>query len=128
TQRSALVQASVSAQSALVRQQPARPACAQRPAVSSQESTGRFLPSSQLRGVPATHVPPRQTLGPVQKLPAPQVVPLATAALTHPRAGSQESVVQALPSAQASAVPARQEPFWQVSAPLQALPSLQDAP
>src|SRR5262245_53383988 len=47
---------------------------------------------------------------------------------TQPVDGLQVSVVHTLPSLQTSAVPGVHAPFWQVSAPLQTLPSLQDVP
>jgi hypothetical protein len=48
--------------------------------------------------------------------------------LAQPLTALQLSVVQAFASLQLSAVPAAQTPLWQVSAPLHALPSLQDVP
>jgi hypothetical protein len=47
---------------------------------------------------------------------------------TQPVAGLQVSSVHGLPSLQTSGVPAVQVPFWQVSTPLHALPSLQLVP
>src|SRR5262245_27418744 len=47
---------------------------------------------------------------------------------TQPVAASQLSSVQGLPSLHTSGVPAVQVPDWQVSTPLQALPSLQLVP
>src|SRR5262249_48637522 len=47
---------------------------------------------------------------------------------TQPVAASHESSVQGLPSLHASGVPTVQLPLWQVSTPLQALPSLQLVP
>jgi hypothetical protein len=46
----------------------------------------------------------------------------------HPVTALQVSVVQALPSLQLGAVPGVQMPTWQVSRPLQTVPSLQDVP
>jgi hypothetical protein len=46
----------------------------------------------------------------------------------HPVTGLQLSVVQALPSSQLRADPGVQTPIWQVSLPLQTLPSLHDVP
>jgi hypothetical protein len=43
--------------------------------------------------------------------------------VVQPEAGTHESVVHTLPSLQVSGVPAVHTPLWQVSAPLQALPS-----
>jgi hypothetical protein len=53
---------------------------------------------------------------------------LATGVVKQPMIGSQLSVVQTLPSLQLGAVPAVQEPLWQVSSPLQRLPSAHDTP
>jgi hypothetical protein len=50
-------------------------------------------------------------------------VPFVTFGLAHPVVGLQLSAVQGLPSVQLSGVPGLQVPAWQVSAPLQALPS-----
>jgi hypothetical protein len=55
-------------------------------------------------------------------------VPFGTGAYWQPNTGSHVSVVQMLPSLQTSGVPAVQVPLWQVSAPLQGLPSEQDEP
>src|SRR5207249_2981281 len=66
---------------------------------------------------------------PLQGFPSEQDVPLVTAVwVQRPVAGSQESVVQALPSSQLVGVPPVQEPPWQVSLPLQGLPSPQPVP
>ena len=65
---------------------------------------------------------------PLQRLPSLHAVPLATATFWHPVDGVQLSVVQGLPSLQLGVEPAAQAPLWQVSVPLQALPSLQDVP
>ena len=46
----------------------------------------------------------------------------------HPVAGSQLSAVHAFPSSQLSGVPAVHVPAWQVSSPLQTLPSEHDVP
>jgi len=51
---------------------------------------------------------------------------LVTLAFWHPAAGSQESLVHVLPSLQTSGEPARHVPVPQVSAPLQALPSVHE--
>jgi hypothetical protein len=48
--------------------------------------------------------------------------------LMHPLTPLHTSLVQALPSSQLSIVPAVQLPLWQVSLPLQALPSLHELP
>ena len=52
----------------------------------------------------------------------------AMVSLRQPVAGSQESAVQGLLSSQTGGEPAVQVPAWQVSAPLQALPSEQLVP
>jgi hypothetical protein len=61
-------------------------------------------------------------------LPSLHAVPFVTGVVRQPSAASHESVVHGLPSLQTSAVPAAQEPAWQVSAPLHASPSLQAVP
>jgi hypothetical protein len=86
------------------------------------------LLSLQLGGVPAVQVPDWQVSAPLQALPSGHAVPFVTDGFWHPVAGLQLSVVQAFPSLQVSAVPAAQVPDWQVSAPLQALPSGQGVP
>jgi hypothetical protein len=53
---------------------------------------------------------------------------LATAVLEHPKVGLQLSVVHTLPSLQVRGVPVVHTPAWQVSAPLQTLPSAQAVP
>jgi hypothetical protein len=65
-QRSAVVQASLSAQSALLRQHPALLWCVQRPRVLSQASMVQALRSSQLGGAPGVHTPARQESVPPQ--------------------------------------------------------------
>jgi hypothetical protein len=82
----------------------------------------------QLSAEPALQVPDWQVSAPLQVLPSEQEVPLATGPLVQPVAGSQASAVQALLSLQLSAAPAIHVPAWQVSAPLQALPSEQEFP
>ena len=86
------------------------------------------LPSLQLSGVPAVHAPLWQVSAPLQTLPSVQGVPFRTAVFVQPVAGLQVSVVHTFESLQLGAVPAAQPPFWQVSAPLHALPSLQAVP
>jgi hypothetical protein len=82
------------------------------------------LPSLQLRGLPATHVPPEQTSLTVQALPSLQGAVLLVK--THPVAGAQVSVVQGLLSLQVIPVPAH-TPAVHTSPEVQALPSLQGA-
>jgi hypothetical protein len=79
-------------------------------------------------GVPALQVPDWQVSAPLHALLSEHDVPLATAVFTQPVAGLQESVVHGFPSLQFGAVPAVQLPDWQVSSPLQALPSEHEAP
>jgi hypothetical protein len=98
------------------------------PLIGLQESVVHTLESLQLRAVPAVQAPLWQVSAPLQTSPSAHDVPLATAVFTQPEAGLQESVVQTLPSLQLGGVPAVQVPLWQVSAPLQALPSLQAVP
>jgi len=59
----------------------------------------------------------------LQTFPSLHEVPFSTAVVVQPVAGLQVSVVQTLLSLQLSAVPAVQDPLWQVSAPLQTSPS-----
>jgi len=61
-------------------------------------------------------------------LPSEHDVPLVTFAFWQPTIGSQVSVVQTLASLQLSAVPEVHTPSWQVSSPLQTLPSAQVEP
>jgi hypothetical protein len=75
-----------------------------------QPSVVHTLPSLQLGGVPAVQLPDWQVSGPSQALPSEHEVPFATAVLTQPVAGLQESVVHGLPSLQLGAVPAVQLP------------------
>jgi len=90
-----------------------------------QESSVQTLPSLQLRGLPATHVPPEQTSLTVQALPSLQGAVLLVK--THPVAGAQVSSVHGLLSLHTSAAPPTQTPAEQVSLVVQALPSLQGA-
>jgi hypothetical protein len=83
--------------------------------------------SSQTTGVPA-QVPATHWSPVVQRVPSVQAVPFATGVLAHaPVTGLQPSVVQALPSSQATAVPVQVPPaHW--SAVVQRLPSLHAVP
>jgi hypothetical protein len=98
------------------------------PLMGLQLSVVQTLPSLQLSAVPAPQTPLWQVSAPLQTLPSRQGVPLATAVLEQPKTALQESVVQTLPSLQVRGVPAVQTPAWQVSAPLQTLPSAQAVP
>src|SRR5262245_15106190 len=85
--------------------------------------------SLQLTGTPAAQAPLRQVSLPLQAFPSGQGVPSATATCAHvPPGATQESLVQGLPSSQLGGVPAAHSPPWQVSRPLQALPSEQAVP
>jgi len=64
----------------------------------------------------------------LQALPSLHAVPFGRVVCWHPLAGLQESVVQALPSPQSRAMPGAHVVPWQVSAPLQAFPSLHPVP
>jgi hypothetical protein len=84
--------------------------------------------SLQTSGVPAAQTPAWQVSAPLQRFVSAQDVPLATGVVVQPVAGLQPSVVHTLPSLQTMGVPAVHTPAWQVSAPLQAFPSLHDVP
>jgi hypothetical protein len=82
------------------------------------------LPSLQSVALPALHPPPPHTSPAVQALPSSQTEVLG--ACTHaPVCGSQESLVQGLPSLQPLAAPGLQAPPLQASPRVQALLSLQ---
>ena len=89
------------------------------------ESFVQTLPSLQFSAGPPTQVPPLHVSAVVQALPSLQDAVLFV--LTQPVAGLHESSVQTLPSLQFGAGPPTQVPPAQVSAVVQALPSLQDA-
>ena len=63
------------------------------------------LPSLQTRGVPAVHALLWQVSVPLQTLESVHGVPFRTGVVTHPKIGSQLSVVHTLPSLQSSGVP-----------------------
>jgi hypothetical protein len=88
-----------------------------------QLSVVHTFPSLQTSGVPAVHTPAWQVSAPLQTVESAHAVPFATGVVVQPVAGVQPSVVHTFPSLQASGVPAVHTPLWQVSAPLQALPS-----
>src|SRR5439155_908786 len=93
-----------------------------------QESAVHGLLSLQLSAVPTVHDPFWQVSLPLQRFPSAQEVPLRAAVCVQPKTGSQASLVQGLPSSQLSGVPPVHVPFWQVSAPLQRVPSGQEVP
>jgi hypothetical protein len=92
------------------------------------ESVVHALPSSQLSAVPAVHVPLWHVSAPLQTFASAHDVPFATGVVVQPVDALQPSVVQGLPSLHVSGVPEVQRPLWQVSAPLQALPSEHEVP
>jgi hypothetical protein len=98
------------------------------PAMGSQLSVVQALPSLHVGGGPAVQMPLWQVSSPSQTSPSLQDEPLATGTFSHPVDGLQLSVVQTLLSLQFSGVPLEQLPLWQVSSPLQKLPSVQDEP
>src|SRR5262245_7964966 len=73
--------------------------------------------------MPSRHMPTAPQL-----FGGPQGVPWGTGVNTQPTAGSQLSAVQSLLSLQTGGGSPVQVPFWQVSAPLQALPSEHEVP
>jgi hypothetical protein len=107
---------------------PFRTGALEQPKMASQASVVHALPSLQSSAVPAVQDPPWQVSLPLQTLPSLHAVPLGTAVFVHPESGLQASTVQTLPSLQLSAVPAVQVPLWQVSSPLQKLPSRHGVP
>src|SRR5437016_605505 len=141
-QVSAVVQASLSSHGELF-------AVFTQPVAGSQESVVHTLLSLQLRAGPPTQAPPAQVSAVVQALPSLQDrvfgVPAHTAAaqvspevqglrsshgrvlgvFAQPVAGSHVSVVHTLPSTQLGGGPPTHTPPAQVSAVVQALPSLQ---
>src|SRR5437762_10869456 len=93
-----------------------------------QESAVQGLSSSQPRCLPGALPLLWQVSSPLQTLPSEQEAPSGTGVSLHPEAGSQGSVVQALPASEASGVPAAARPCSQVPLPLQASPSEQEVP
>jgi len=98
------------------------------PATGSQLSVVHTLPSLQLSAVPAVHTAAWQVSLPLHTLLSPQGVPFGAGVVVQPVTGSQPSVVHTLPSSQSSAVPAVHTPVWQVSPPLQTVPSAHEEP
>src|SRR5262249_33831370 len=93
------------------------------PVTGSQLSVVQGLPSLQLRAVPAAHTPPWQVSAPLQTFPSLHAVPFSRGGFAQPVTGSQLSAVQGFESSQLMGGPAMQTLLWQVSAPLQTLPS-----
>src|SRR5213078_305802 len=87
----------------------------------SASTTAAGAPVGQTSGGPPTHAPFEQVSAVVHILPSSQAAALAVC--THPVAGLQESVVQALPSSQASGGPPWHAPSAHVSCAVQAFPS-----
>jgi hypothetical protein len=98
------------------------------PVCGLHESVVHGFWSSQLGGLPGRHTPLWQVSLPLQRLPSEHDAPLAALVCTQPVRGSQVSLVHGLPSLQFGGVPGWQTPLWQVSMPLQALPSEQAIP
>src|ERR1041384_4326222 len=98
------------------------------PRTGSQESVVQTFLWWHVSGEPAVQLPFWQVSVPLQTLASPHAVPFSAAMCVQPKTGSQASVVQALPSSQLSVVPPVHVPFWQVSAPLQTVPSAQAVP
>ena len=105
-------------------------ALVQAPVAELQLSVVQVLLSLQLTAVPAEQTPLWHVSAPLQRSASAQLVPLALLVTGQiPVAGSQApTVVQAVAAGHVTAVPAEQTPLWQVSAPLQALPSVQLVP
>src|SRR5205823_13366057 len=95
------------------------------PVAGSHESSVQTLASLQLEAGPPTQTPPAEVSAVVQALPSVQAAVFGV--FTQPVAGSQASSVQTLPSLQLGAEPPTQTPPAQVSAVVQALPSVQGA-
>jgi len=96
------------------------------PLAGSHESVVQGLPSSQFGGAPPAQVPPPHVSPVVQAFPSSHGALLFV--WTHPIVvGSQESVVQGLPSSQFGGAPPAQVPPLHVSPVVQALPSLHGA-
>jgi hypothetical protein len=98
------------------------------PVAGLQASMVQAFPSLHVGGAPGVQMLPWHVSVPLHALVSPQVAPFGRGALVQPKIASQLSVVQALPSLQASGVPEAQTPPWQASTPLHTLPSLQEVP
>jgi hypothetical protein len=95
------------------------------PSTGSQESVVQMFPSLQFGAGPPLQTPAPQVSPVVQASPSLHAAVLL--AFTQPVAGTQESVVQILPSLQFGGAPPTQAPPLQVSAVVQAFPSSQAA-
>jgi hypothetical protein len=98
------------------------------PVVALHESVVQGFASLQEIALPAVQVPLWQVSAPLQRFPSRQGVPFGAGAVVQPVAGAHPSVVQGFESLQTSGVPAVHVPVWQVSGPLQRLPSVHDTP
>jgi hypothetical protein len=98
------------------------------PVAATHESVVQTLLSLQFGADPLVQLPATQVSAPLQALPSEHDVPSITFECAQPEAGSHVSFVQGLLSLQFGAVPLAQVPPWQVSTPLQALPSEHDVP
>jgi hypothetical protein len=132
------VQAFPSSQSCAETQQPESVWVLQILLTRSQASSVQGSPSSQSteveqirqveEGVPVQR-PAWQASAVVQESPSEQAAPSFPAEWVHsPVVGSHPSVVHGFRSSQASGVPERQLPAWQLSMPLQGLPSEHEVP
>src|SRR2546430_7845358 len=97
------------------------------PVSGSQLSALHGLPSSTTGTGPFTHTPePLQVSAPLQAFPSPQLAPAGLGTTCHPAAGSHTAWWHVPPAAStggAGGVPGVQTACWQVSLPVQALPS-----
>ena len=87
------------------------------PLTGVQVSVVQALASLQLSAVPAAQVPLWQLSAPLQTLASAHEVPFSAGTCSQPKTELQVSVVHGLPSLQLSAVPAVQNPDWQLSVP-----------
>src|SRR5262245_23287943 len=94
----------------------------------TQPALGSQVRPLHARGVPGVQVPLWQVSRPLQTVPSSQDDPSTLAVYLQPVLGSQLSVVHGLPSEHWSGSPPAQNPFRQVSRPLQTLASAHDVP
>jgi hypothetical protein len=127
--QTSLVQGLPSAQSALTTQGWHPGICVfWQPLTGVQVSVVQALASLQLSAVPAVQVPLWQLSVPLQTLASAHEVPFNAGACSQPKTELQVSVVQGLASLQLRAVPAVQNPDWQVSVPSQTSASAHGVP